>query len=107
MKATYAIAAAAIGGWLLSAATAWAHSPLLACFYETDTTIVCEAGYSDGASAEGGDIRVLDGNQRLLIEGKFGPDSTYTFARPDAPVFQVDFIGDTTHMVTVFDDEIF
>jgi hypothetical protein len=107
MKPPEAIAPAALAAWLLSAVPAWAHSPILACFHETDTAIVCEAGYSDGASAEGGDIRVLDGNQRLLIEGKFGADNTYTFERPDAAVFQVDFIGDTTHMVTVFDDEIF
>lgn len=107
MQSSRAIAAAAMGAWLLSALPVLAHSPILACFYETDTSIVCEAGYSDGASAEGGDIRVLDGNQRLLIEGKFGADNTFTFERPDAAVFQVDFIGDTTHMVTIFDDEIF
>jgi len=95
------------GSWLLSVLPALAHSPILACFYESDTAITCEAGYSDGASGEGGTIRVLDGNQRLLMEETLGPDSTYTFDMPDAAVFQVDFIGDSTHMVTVFDDEIF
>ncbi|PJR09903.1 hypothetical protein [Sinorhizobium meliloti] len=94
-------------GSLFAAGPVLAHSPLISCFYDDETTITCEAGYSDGASAAGGVIRVVDGDERLLTEGRFSENSTFTLKKPESPVFQIIFIGDTAHEAGVFNDEIF
>jgi hypothetical protein len=88
------------------AGPASAHSPLLSCFRNTDMTITCEAGYSDGAAATGQAIQVIDLAQRIVLEDVFGTNSDFTFTPPQDPGFQVVFIGDTAHIATVLDDEI-
>lgn len=82
---------------------AHAHDPILSCFENSNGSVTCEAGYSDGASASGQLIRVMLANKRLVLEDKFPRNSAFTFKRP-AGDFVVEFIGDSAHRAT-FDSE--
>jgi hypothetical protein len=91
---------------LASAAPAvFAHTPVCYCYYEADETVLCEGGFSDGASAEGVDIRVLDDQERVLIAGKIDAEQTFTFELPDT-FFHVVFDAGDNHQVIIFQDEI-
>lgn len=82
-----------------------AHSPICFCFESDDGTITCEGGFSDGASAEGVAIRVLDDRDRVLIAGEMDENSEFQFARPETG-FHVVFDAGDEHLVTIFEDEI-
>ena len=92
-------------GLLATIVPAFAHAPILYCYVEDDTHILCEAGYSDGSSALGQEIRVSNLEGRVLLVDKFGDDNTFTFETPDEP-YQVEFIGDPGHLATVYSDDI-
>ena len=85
--------------------TALAHSPICFCFDNEDDTIICEGGFSDGASAEGVAIRIVDDRERVLIEGEMDENSEFLFRRPNE-TFQVVFDAGDEHIVTIFEDEI-
>jgi len=89
--------------WLASPSAVFAHDPILSCFENKTGAITCEAGYSDGAPSAGQAIRVSQTNKRLILENKFGKDSSFTFQKPDVP-FIVEFVGDSSHRAT-FDSE--
>lgn len=89
----------------LAAAGALAHSPICYCFDNEDGGVTCEGGFSDGASAEGVAIRVLDDRDRVLLEGKMDDKSEFSFERPAAG-FHVVFDAGDEHVVTIFEDEI-
>ena len=64
-----------LGGLLIAALfvgalPAFAHTPICNCYDNGDETVTCEGGFSDGASAEGVSIRILDLRERVLIDGK-------------------------------------
>lgn len=80
-----------------------AHDPILSCFDNNNGTITCEAGYSDGAPSAGQTIRVTQTNKRLILEDRFGKNSSFTFKKPNVD-FVVEFIGDPSHRAT-FDSE--
>lgn len=82
-----------------------AHSPICFCFENDEGGITCEGGFSDGASAEGVSIRVLDDRDRVLIDGEMNGKSEFVFARPNG-TFHVVFDAGGEHKVTIFDDEI-
>ena len=86
---------------VMIASPAFAHDPIISCFDNKDGTITCEAGYSDGAASAGQTIRVMMPNKRLILENKFGRDSSYTFKKPEGD-FLVEFVGDPGHRA-VFD----
>lgn len=67
---------------LLLAGPALAHSPLCSCFDNGDGTVTCEGGFSDGSSAAGVKMLVLDGSGKTLIEGKMNKDGEYSFKKP-------------------------
>jgi hypothetical protein len=89
----------------LAATPAAAHAPLLDCYADGDT-ITCEAGYSDGGSAANQIIRVRDKDHRLLFEDTFAENGTYSFAKPAAEEFHVQFEGDQFHSVIVYSTDI-
>lgn len=89
---------------LALAQTAAAHSPVFDCFVEGDK-ITCEGGFSDGATAAGVSVRVLDKNDRVLIEGKIDSDGRFTFPKPDQD-YHVLFDAGSGHTVTVFGSDV-
>ncbi len=82
-----------------------AHSPICACFDNGDGTVTCEGGFSDGASAEGVAMRIVDESDRVLQVGEMDARSTYTFDTPDGE-FHVIFDAGMSHIVTIFSGDI-
>ena len=64
------------------AAQAMAHTPICSCFDEGDGTILCEGGFSDGSSASGVHMKVLDASGKAVTEGKMNEASEYSFKKP-------------------------
>jgi len=85
---------------------AWAHSAICNCYDEGDGTVICEGGFSDGTSAAGVGIRVVDERERVLVDGKMDADGTFKFAKPDIAEFFVVFDAGQGHSVTIFSDDI-
>ena len=70
-------------GLLAMAGTALAHTPLCSCYDNGDGTVLCEGGFSDGSSASGVAIKIFDGKDSLILEGKMSEDSEFEFDKPD------------------------
>ena len=92
--------AAVLGLTMLFATAALAHSPLCSCFDNGDGTITCEGGFSDGSSASGVKMQVVDGSGKTLLEGKMNKDSEYNFKKP-AGAYKVIFDAGDGHKVEV------
>lgn len=90
---------------LTFAPCAFAHAPVFDCFAEGEEKITCEGGFSDGASAAGVLVRVLDKDDRVLIEGKIDADGRFSFSKPKQ-VYHVVFDAGAGHAVTVFGADI-
>lgn len=90
---------------LALAGSAMAHSPICACYDNGDGTVTCEGGFSDGASAEGVGMRIVDESDRVLEAGEMDAQSTYTFDMPDGE-FHVIFDAGMSHIVTIFSGDI-
>lgn len=84
---------------------AWAHSPICNCYDNGDGSVTCEGGFSDGSSAAGVAIRIVDARDRVLIDAKMGEDGTFSFAKPDQE-FHVVFDAGQSHLVTIFGEDI-
>jgi hypothetical protein len=82
-----------------------AHSPVFDCYNDTDERITCEGGFSDGASASGVAVRVLDGREKLLLAGKIDAEGRFSFKKP-AGEFHIVFDAGAGHSVTVFSNDI-
>ena len=85
---------------LFLAGQAFAHTPLCSCYDNGDETITCEGGFSDGSSAAGVEIRVLDKDGKVLIKGKMNEDSEFTFKKPSGS-YKVVFDAGPGHEVIV------
>jgi hypothetical protein len=85
---------------LVVAATAHGHNAICECFDNGDGTITCEGGFSDGGKAAGVPLRVLDQAGKVLIDGKMGDQSDYTFDKPKVD-FRVEFDAGQGHVVTI------
>ncbi len=85
---------------LFLAGQVFAHTPLCSCYDNGDGTITCEGGFSDGSSASGVEIRLLDSDGKVLTEGKMNEDSEFTVAKPDCP-YKVVFDSGPGHVVEV------
>lgn len=77
-----------------------AHSAVCSCFDNGDDTVTCEGGFSDGSSAAGVVIRVLDARDKLLLEGKMDDAGTFTFKKP-SDEYHVVFDAGQSHVVTI------
>lgn len=90
--------------FLLSGAVS-AHTPLFDCYESGDDTLTCEGGFTDGASAEGVDIRVVDAQGKVLQQGTLDAAGSITFTRP-AGEFSVVFSAGSEHSIAVLGDDI-
>jgi hypothetical protein len=82
-----------------------AHSAVFDCFAEADGRISCEGGFSDGASAEGVAVRVMDPSEKVLLSGKIDRDGRFAFPKPTGE-FHVVFDAGAGHSVTLFSSDI-
>lgn len=85
---------------LAFSATAFAHTPLCDCFDNGDGTVTCEGGFSDGSSASGVRMAVMDGSGKVLVDGKMNQDSEFSFKKPSGD-YKVMFDGGEGHSVEV------
>lgn len=90
----------ALGAMLLVPSLAMAHSPICDCTDNGDNTITCEGGFSDGSSASGVKLTVLDGSGNELMSGKMNQDSEYTFDKPKGD-YKVVFDAGDGHSIEV------
>lgn len=79
---------------------AFGHNAICDCYDNGDDTITCEGGFSDGGTAAGVPMRVLDGAGRVLIEGVMSDQSDFTFTKPDVD-FRVEFEGGDGHVLQI------
>ena len=89
---------------LLPSQWAHAHAPILDCFIK-EGKVVCEAGFSDGSSAAGRKIQVLDARDRVLIEGVLDQAGTYSFPAPSVD-YHVIFYGGDNHQLKLYRSNI-
>lgn len=103
----FRVLAAILAALLLSFAAlpVWAHTPLFDCFDSGDDTITCEGGFSDGSSAVGVSIRVLDAQGKVLEQGELDAQGSIVLARPEGE-FSVVFAASEEHSLTVLGDDI-
>lgn len=81
MKAILQTAAALLGVAL--SASALAHAPFCECTALDAQTIRCVGGFTDGSAAAGVTLDVMSAaDNRVLLPGKLGADSSLTFKRP-------------------------
>lgn len=82
------------------ASLAIAHTPICSCFDNGDGTVTCEGGFSDGSSASGVTMKVLDGSQNALIEGQMDEYSEFTFDKPK-DAYMVRFDAGEGHVIEI------
>lgn len=82
-----------------------AHTPLCSCYEGGDGTVICEGGFSDGSSAAGVEVRVVDDDGKVLIKGKMDEFSEFVFDKPDGP-FKVIFDAGPGHEIEFKGKEI-
>ena len=88
------------------AASQWAraHAPVLDCFIKQGQ-VMCEAGFSDGSSAAGRRIQVLDARNKVLLDGVLDKAGRYTFTAPSVD-YHVVFHGGDHHQATLYSANI-
>lgn len=94
-----------LAGITLTVAQALAHSALLNCFDNADGTFTCQGGYSDGSSATGIRIVVMDMSGTMLQEARLNADSEVVLPYPNGD-FRVLFDGGSGHSVEITGDVI-
>jgi len=99
----YGIAFAAL---LLCSSHVLAHSPLFDCFDNRDETITCEGGFSDGASAEGVAIQLVDARGKVLEQGRLDAAGAIVLQKPEGE-YTVVFSPDSEHNISVVGDDIY
>lgn len=95
------ITAAALFLALVSAqGPALAHTALCSCVKNGDGTVTCEGAFSDGSSAAGVPVRVVDSKGKVLVSGKMDEESEFTFKEPKT-AYKVVLDAGPGHLVTV------
>lgn len=82
-----------------------AHTPLLDCYENSEGSITCEGGFSDGASAAGVTIRIIDEIDRVISESELDENGQITFDKPDFD-YHVIFDAGSNHVVVLYGGEI-
>jgi len=67
----------------LFSASSMAHTALMACYDEGNGYIMCEGGFSDGASAEGVEVRI-EQNQSVVMQTKLDEFGEIYFEKPQS-----------------------
>jgi hypothetical protein len=90
---------------LLCPALASAHSPVFDCFNEKDGQVTCEGGFSDGSSAAGVAVKIVDASDKLLLSGAIDKEGRFSFKRPTGD-FRVVFDAGKGHSITLLSSDI-
>lgn len=90
---------------LLATCSMYAHTALLTCFDNSDNTITCEGGFSDGSSASGVKMEI-SANNTIIIQGSMDENSEFTFTKPTQS-YQVTFNAGDGHILHIKGEDIF
>lgn len=85
---------------LFASQSAWSHASYLHCA-QSDAVIHCKGGFSDGSSAFGVKIKVLNYDEEVLFEGRLNQEDEISFPVPQAEAFYIKFDGGAGHEVEV------
>ncbi len=80
---------ATLGIALLCADAVWAHPPFCICKAIDATTVRCEGGFADGTGVPGVKLDVIRYDESIVLETRFGADSTVTFRRPEGEFYML------------------
>ncbi|KAA5602168.1 hypothetical protein [Blastochloris sulfoviridis] len=94
-----------LAGAAFSVAPAAAHTALCSCYDNKDGTILCEGGFSDGASAAGVRMLVSGKDGKVLAEGAMNKNSEFTFNKPGEDFF-VRFDAGEGHQINIKGSDI-
>ena len=75
-------ATALLGLLLIQSVPALAHTPLFSCYDNGDGTVTCEGGFSDGSSAAGVAVHIMNEAGKVTMETKLDKFSEVTFKKP-------------------------
>ncbi|WP_051630336.1 hypothetical protein [Afifella pfennigii] len=95
---------AAVAATMLAGQAA-AHTPLFSCYDNGDGTVLCEGGFSDGASAANVPVLVKDAGGGVVVEGKLDANSEFEFDKPEGD-YSVSFEGGEGHHIEIPGAEI-
>lgn len=84
---------------------AQAHSPVFSCSKGAQGSITCTGGFSDGSSAAGAAIRIVNMQDKVLVQAKLDAQGRYTFT-PPSEGYHVVFDGGQNHQVSVYGGDI-
>ncbi|WGV98860.1 hypothetical protein QF117_02550 [Vibrio sp. YMD68] len=93
------IAAALFSGQVL------AHTPLFSCYDNSDGTVLCEGGFSDGSSAAGVAMTVVDASDKELIKSEINEDGEFEFNKPLGD-YKVQFNAGPGHSIEISGKDI-
>ncbi|WED24269.1 hypothetical protein L3Q72_15410 [Vibrio sp. JC009] len=79
---------------------ALAHTPLCSCYDNGDGTVLCEGGFSDGSSAAGVEMLVLDASGNELIKSEINEDGEFEFNKPSSD-YKVVFNAGPGHSIEI------
>lgn len=87
-------------GLLACSAAAMAHNPVCRCTNAPGGTIRCVGGFSDGSGAPGVRLDVIGYDEKVLVKGKLGADSSLSFKKPRGE-FYILFDAGPGHVVEI------
>lgn len=94
------LAGAMLAALLLVSVPARAHTPLCDCFDNGDGSVTCQGSFSDGSSASGVKMSVLDEKGKPVAEGKMNKDSEFNFKKPSG-TYTVRFDAGAGHALEI------
>lgn len=80
--------------------SALAHNPICDCYDNGDNSITCEGGFSDGGSAAGIGMSIVDSSGKILFKGVMSDYSDYTFEKPESD-FRVLYEAGEGHVIEI------
>lgn len=81
-------------------ASAMAHTAQFSCFDEGAGKVLCEGGFSDGSSAAGANVSIVDAQGKALHKGKVDANSEFRFNKPKG-AYTVQFDAGPGHTVEI------
>lgn len=96
----FILATALLAGLLALSSLAFAHTPLFSCYDNGDGTVTCEGGFSDGSSAAGVKVHILDSSDNVAQETSLDEFSEVTFDKPEGS-YAVQFDAGEGHKIKV------
>lgn len=85
---------------LIFSVSAFAHTPILNCYLEDENTVMCEGGFSNGASAAGVKMTVKDDQKKIITSGTLDDLGSWSFPKPEGN-YEVEFDAGPGHVVVV------